>query len=257
MDNIPLKVFFLILVLLVSGMKPETATSQQVPSRINAHVNDFAGMMTNTQRNALEDKFRNYRDSTSTVIVVATVPSLNGQPIEPFAVNLANQWRIWDDRQYNGVLILAAAEERQVRIEVSRGLEGAVPDVMAGRIIREMITPSFRSGDYYRGFNRASDAIILLASGEFDGQFGHEEIQQKAFGIFLFLVLIMLVIYLIGKGREVRRSGHTIRRGGVIFTGSIGSYSGRSSRGGFSGGGFGGFSGGGTGFGGGGATGGW
>ncbi len=129
---------------------PALSFAQNVPEQPVGHVNDFADMLSETEEQRLETKLRNYRDTTTTVIAVATIKSLEGRDIQPVGTELFNQWNIWQGDQNNGVLILIAEQERRMRIEVGYGLEGAIPDVMAGRIIRNVLNPAFKKGDFLR-----------------------------------------------------------------------------------------------------------
>ena len=238
---------------------PNLLLAQDLPSEPVGHVNDFAKMLTSGEREQLEQKLRNYRDTTTTVISIATLDNLGGISIEEAATTLFNDWKMWEDNKDNGALILIAEEERKMRIEVGYGLEGAIPDVMAGRIIREILTPNFKQSDYYGGLDRATSAIIQLASGEFQGQLTQEETSDDSntADFIIFLLFLFFVFYSSsrggGKGRGKRKRRRTLGPGGFIFLGGGGGFGGGSSSGGF-----GGFSGGGGfGSGGGGASGGW
>lgn len=251
---------FLSVLLLSLFLIPSVLQAQNLPSEPVGHVNDFADMLSRSQRQQLEQKLRNYRDTTTTVIAIATLESLNGISIEETATTLFNKWGMWQENKDNGVLILVAKQERKMRIEVGYGLEGAIPDVMAGRIIREILNPAFKRGDFYGGFDRATSALIQLASGEFTGQLTQKR-SSKDGGMADFIIFVLFIIFVIysssrrggGKGKGKRRR-RTLGPGGFIFLGGGGGGFG----GGSSGGGFGGFSGGGGfGSGGGGASGGW
>lgn len=233
---------------------------QDLPSEPVGHVNDFADMLTSSERQQLEQKLRNYRDTTTTVIAIATLESLNGISIEETATTLFNDWKMWQGNKDNGVLILVAKQERKMRIEVGYGLEGAIPDVMAGRIIREIMSPNFKRGDYFGGFDRATSALIQLASGEYKGQLAEKRSSgdSNTADFIIFVLFILFVIYSSSRRGGGKRNGKRRRRtlgpGGFIFLGGGGGFGGGSS----GGGGFGGFSGGGGfGSGGGGASGGW
>ncbi len=250
---------FVITFLIALFLLPSLVTAQDLPSEPVGHVNDFAKMLTSGERQQLEQKLRNYRDTTTTVISVAILDNLGGISIEEAATTLFNDWKIWEDNKDNGVLIVIAQQERKMRIEVGYGLEGAIPDVMAGRIIREILTPNFKLSDYYGGLDRATSAIIQLASGEFQGQLADEQTSDgsNTADFIIFLLFLFFVFYSSsrggGKGRGKRKKRRTLGPGGFIFLGGGGGFSGGSS-----GGGFGGFSGGGGfGSGGGGASGGW
>jgi uncharacterized protein len=248
--------FLLIALLLLSSL----LSAQDLPSEPVGHVNDFAQMLTSGERQQLEQKLRNYRDTTTTVISVATLDNLGGISIDEAATTLFNDWKMWEANKDNGVLILIAQQERKMRIEVGYGLEGAIPDVMAGRIIREILTPNFKRSDYYGGLDRATSAIIQLASGEFQGQLADERSSDKndTASFIIFVLFLFFVFYASsrgggGKGRGKGKKRRTLGPGGFIFLGGGSGFGGGSS-----GGGFGGFSGGGGfGSGGGGASGGW
>lgn len=134
---------------------------------LTGRVVDEASLLTPNQRAELERKLEEIERSTSIQIVIVTIPSLDGEPIEDYSIRLAQQWRIGQKGLENGVVILVAKAERKVRIEVGYGLESVIPDGMAGRIIREQITPRFRQNDYYGGLNAAVDALVLAARKQY------------------------------------------------------------------------------------------
>lgn len=243
------------LLMMVLALTPCLLAAQDFPSEPVGMVNDFANIFSSSERQQLETKLRNYRDSTTNVIAIATLPDLQGYDIQQVGTQLFNDWRMWHEERYNGVLIVIAPNERKMRIEVGYGLEGAIPDVMAGRIIRNVLTPAFRKGDYYSGLDRATSIMIELAQGEYEGDLTSSSSEDDDISsAIIFILFIIFVIYSImrkgGGGRGRRR--RTLGSGGHIWIGS-GGFSGGSS-----GGGFGGFSGGGGfGSGGGGASGGW
>lgn len=229
-----------------------------LPDKPTGMVNDFAHMLSSSEQRQLETKLRNYRDSTTNVIAIATLESLNGYPREEIANTLFNKWKMWEGDRYNGVLILISKQDRKIQIEVGYGLEGAIPDAMANRIYADILVPNFRSGHVNEGLNRATDAMIQLAAGEFKG-FPKRTSSEDGFPVDLIIIFVILIVFLISKGRGGgggrRRS---LGSSGVIFLGGGFGGGGGSSFGGGGGGGFGGFSGGGGfGSGGGGAGGGW
>lgn len=241
---------------------PFALSAQDLPENPVGHINDFADMLTQSEEQRLETKLRNYRDTTTSVIAIATLNNLQGYPIEDIGTRLFNDWNLWEGDNDNGILILIAKEEREMRIEVGYGLEGAVPDVMAGRIIREILSPHFKQGQFYSGLDVASSAIIQLASGEYTGQLTEERSSSSEDDISSFIVFILFIIFVVyassrggGRNNGRRKKQRTLGSGGYIWLGG-GGFSGHS--GGGSSGGFGGFSGGGGfGSGGGGASGGW
>lgn len=235
-------------------------STNELPQRPVGMVNDFGNLLTNQEEAILEQKLRNYRDTTSNVVAVAVLENLAGMPREEAATYLFNTWRMWEAERYNGVLILISVQERELQIEVGYGLEGAIPDVMANRIVQDILIPALQSGQVYQGLDRATSALIQLASGEYDAV----EITRssnKGFPIDILIILGLIFYFIISKGRGGRGGGRTIGAMDVLLWSSfLNSPRGRGGfgGGGFGGGGFGGFSGGGGfGSGGGGAGGSW
>lgn len=265
-DNQLFKVLLVSIVLFLWAMPG--FTQDFLPDRPVGMVNDFADMLTPDEQNRLERKLRAYRDTTTNVIAIATIESLEGYSREEVATELFNRWRMWEGDRYNGVLILISESDRELRIEVGYGLEGAIPDVMANRIVQDVLIPNLRQGNVYVGLDRATDIMIELAAGEFKGapEFGNQRTDDVDIPLDLIIFFIILIIVVIsrisgrGGGRGNRR--RTLGPMEVIFWGSMlggGNRGGGSSFGGGGfGGGFGGFSGGGGfGSGGGGAGGSW
>lgn len=238
-----------------------------LPERPNGMVNDYGDMISAQEEGLLESKLRAYRDSTSNAIVIASFESFQGYSKEEIATTLFNNWRMWEGERYNGVLILLSKNEREIRIEVGYGLEGAIPDANANRIINEIMVPNFRNGNFYAGLDQATTAMIRMAAGEFEGIERRQVTNDvPADIIIIFIVIIFVIISIIrkgGGGRGGRR--RTLGAAEILFWGAMmGGGPRRGSGGGFGGGGFsggggfGGFSGGGGfGSGGGGAGGSW
>ena len=129
------------------------ANAQIFPDRPTGHVNDLAGFLSQSEVVQLEQKLRTYRDTTSNVIAILTLESLQGESVEYIAEQAFNTWKMWEGDRQNGVLVLASRQDRALRIEVGYGLEGAIPDILAGRVIREILTPGFQNGQFYRAFD--------------------------------------------------------------------------------------------------------
>lgn len=233
-------------------LMPVFAHSQNIPAKPQPPrlVNDFAGVLSAEQESALENKLVAYDDSTSSQIAVVLLKTLDDYPIEEFSVKLYRDWGIGNKKTNNGVLILAAIEDRKIRIEVGYGLEGAVPDIIANSIITNDIAPSFRSGNYYEGLDKATSSIILAAAGEYKAPENYRDRNNtgKKFPVGLLIVLLVIIIIINRKNRG-GGGGFMSRRGfGPIFFPTGGGFGRGWGGGGFSGGG--GWSGGGGGFGG-------
>lgn len=254
--------FFLFTLLWFAGICPaQDFPSPMQPRRI---VNDFTGLLSREEQAKLEQKLRRFNDTTSTQIAVVTVPSLHGYAPNDYAQRLAEQWGIGQKGKDNGLLVLVKPKNRheqgQVAIAVGYGLEGAVPDAIAARIIRNEIIPEFQDNRYYAGLDKATDILMKLTSGEYSA----EEYEQDdfteyalAFIFLLFVVLVFVISRFKSKGPDQNAgSGSSRSQGGpFIFWGGLGDPGGGRSTGGGSFGGFRGFGGGS--FGGGGASGSW
>ena len=134
---------------------------------LTGRVVDTAGILSSAEESELARRLELIEKETSVQIVVATIPSLEGEPIEDYSIRLAEAWKIGQSGLDNGVILVVVPDERRVRIEVGYGLEAVIPDGMAGRIIRERMAPAFRDGDYYRGLLSAVEAIDLAAREEY------------------------------------------------------------------------------------------
>jgi uncharacterized protein len=134
--------------------------------RPSGYVNDFASVLTADDRIYLEAFLRAVERDTTAEVVVATVTSLDGLTIEEYANRLFAEWSIGKRTRDNGVLLLVAPAERRVRIEVGYGLEGSLPDGLAGEIIRTNIVPEFQQGNLRRGIGRGLDRISRIVRGD-------------------------------------------------------------------------------------------
>jgi uncharacterized protein len=229
-------------------------------------VTDQAGVLSEGERQALEQKLVALDDSSSNQIAVVLIKTLNDRPVEEYATKLFREWGIGNKKTNNGVLILAAIDDRKVWIEVGYGLEGAIPDITASEIYRNLIVPAFKRQNYYEGLDNAVDALAKAAVGEY--KVARKKNSSKPGGggsIITFLVILAIVLLFVGGGGfggggRRRRTGLDGLAEGLLL-GSL--LNGGNSRGGWGGGGFGGGGGGGFGgfgggsSGGGGAGGGW
>lgn len=263
------------------------AQAQQLPARPAGPVYDGANIISPTDEALLDARLRGYNQSTGRAIIVATVPSLDGEEIEPYAQDLAESWDIGGKESENGVLFLVAPNERRMRIAAARGVQERLTDIMSGRIIRDVITPRFKADDYSGGIVAGVDAIIqqldmdpAQAKAIEEAERARQAQSAKAAapaiaGVLFWIAMIVFFAIVFGrrtKGRHYRgRGGAAGAVGDVLLWTAINAAmnsGGRSSGGsgwgggggggfGGGGGGFGGFGGGGGGFNGGGASGGW
>jgi uncharacterized protein len=230
-------------------------------------VNDFANLLEPSQRDALEQKVDAYNDSTSSAIVIITVPNLDGYDIAQVSLKYLRDWGVGTKNNNNGVVILVSKDDHKARIETGYGLEGVLPDVTCNDIIQTKMIPNFKQNDYYHGFDNAVDAIIQAAAGEYKASSGDQKSGKLSIKTIIFLIVLFIILMAFlggsggGGGSFMSRRGSTGLGGlpwfilGNILGGGGGGFGGGGGGFGGGGGGFGGF-GGGSG-GGGGASGGW
>ncbi len=138
---------------------------QPVP-RLSARVNDTSGTLAADQRSMLEAKLAAFERQKGAQIAILIVASVKPESIEQYALRVAEVWRLGRRGVDDGALLLIAKEDRRLRIEVGYGLEGAVNDATAKRIISETISPRFKQGDFYGGIDAGVDALIKVIAGE-------------------------------------------------------------------------------------------
>ncbi|MGZ3534227.1 MAG: TPM domain-containing protein, partial [Thermodesulfobacteriota bacterium] len=175
---------------------PIVAHSLDVP-RLQGYVNDYAGMISPSAKSKIEQGLKAFEQSDSTQLVILTIPSLEGENIEEFSIKVAEAWKIGQQQKDNGILLIVSKQERKIRIEVGRGLEGRLTDLMAGRIIDQVITPRFKQGDFDAGFIAGASALISATRGEFKAEQRPIQRKQKGFPPFLTFLLFLGVFVLI------------------------------------------------------------
>jgi uncharacterized protein len=255
-----MKQFLAIFLLPLCLLAAIRSSAQEVPAKPNppTRVNDFAHVMTPDQVATLEQKLIAFNDSTTSDIVVVTVPDIGDADIGDYALKILRTWGIGDKKNNNGIVILADIKDRKVYIAVGYGLEGAIPDVTARTIVDNEIVPNFRGGgndNYYRGFDQATDALIKAAAGEYKAPEGyagrHRQARNTGSGIGIFIIIFIVIIIILSRRGGGGRGGGGYYGGGGFLPFLLGTMAGRAL-----GGGGGGFGGGGGGWGGGGGGGG-
>lgn len=253
-------------------------------------VTDLTATLSAEQIAALESRLTTFEAARGSQIAVLLVPTLEGEDIAQFGIRVADQWKIGRTKIDDGVILIIAKDDRILRLEIGYGLEGAIPDAIAKRVIAETITPHFKAGDYYGGIEAGVAQVMRLIEGE-ALPLQTRPVDSKSAGESLVLILVLgfilgsFVSPMLGRGVAAGVSGlgsaglgwltsgmlwSSLKIGGLVFAavlfwGGIGrGGSGRGGGGGLGGwssgggvGGFGGWSGGGVGgFGGGGSWGG-
>jgi uncharacterized protein len=222
----------------------------ELPEKPDSWVNDYANILSNTEKQQLNDALSGLESRSSNQIFIAIFNKMpENTYIEDFTVKLFDKWKPGREQEDNGLLIVIFINDREIRIEVGYGLEDVITDAQAGAVIRNNIGPHFRGGDYYGGLKSALDVLIPAAEGKY--QIPVEQKRQKGKDSPIAGVLIVFFIFIILSRIFGRRStgygsrGRYTRYGGpFLFGGGRGGSGGGFSGGGFSGG-FGGMSGGG------------
>lgn len=133
---------------------------------LTAPVTDLTGTLTPDQTATLDQELRAFATQKGSQIAVLMVPSTAPEAIEQYSIRVTDAWKLGRKGQDDGVLLLVAKDDRAVRIEVGYGLEGAIPDAIAKRIIAEIITPQFKQGDYFGGLQAGVQQLMKLIDGE-------------------------------------------------------------------------------------------
>lgn len=133
---------------------------------LTGRVNDNAQILSESARILLSEKLKEHEERTTNQVVVLTIPSLEGESIEDYSNKVFNEWKLGQKDKDNGILIVVVPNEKRMRIEVGYGLEGSMTDLMASRIIREIMTPRFREGDFDGGITEGALAVMNVLEGQ-------------------------------------------------------------------------------------------
>jgi len=260
----PVKFFNALFLLLFLLLPMSAAAGPQIPAQAPGYVVDLAGVLDSGRKEQLSNLLKELDRKTTAQMVILTVKSLEGQDINSFSLQTAEQWKVGRKGKDNGLLFVVAMQDRKYRFEVGYGLESILPDSLVGSIGRKILVPYFKQGKYADGITAATGAVVKVI-GDSHGVTisGMDKLPaarrpqsnnvSSGFLFFFFVLIGIVIVYSRSVNKKMRGKGGN-RFGGpgvgpVIFPG--GGWGGGSS------GGFGGFSGGGGGFGGGGASGGW
>jgi uncharacterized protein len=142
------------------------AWAQVAVPPLTARVTDLTGTLTREQQAGLERMLQEFEARKGTQLAVLMVPTTAPEPIEQYALRVGEQWKIGRKKVDDGAILVVAKDDRALRIEVGYGLEGVLNDATASRIIRDIIVPRFREGDFYGGINAGLDRVMRLIDGE-------------------------------------------------------------------------------------------
>jgi uncharacterized protein len=133
---------------------------------LRARVTDLTGTLSGAQMQALEESLAAFEQRKGSQVTVLMVPSTKPEAIEQYSIRVAEAWKIGRQRVDDGVIFVIAKNDRAMRVEVGRGLEGAIPDVLAKRIGTDVVAPYFRANDFYGGVVAGTEALMKLIDGE-------------------------------------------------------------------------------------------
>jgi len=206
----------LVLVLLLT-CTVTSALALEVPT-LRGRINDYAGMLSPQTARSLEQKLATFERETSNQVVLLTIPSLQDETIEGFAIKTGDAWKIGQQDKGNGVMLILAQKERKIRIEVGNGLQGALPDITAGQIIRNVMAPHLKSGNFDAGISAGLDAIIAATKGEFKATPADKKTarQKKGSGYGLFIILLLVGAVLVAAAGSASRTAGALT-GGVAL----------------------------------------
>lgn len=162
-------VWLTLLAVLVHALPLDAAPAVPSPSAKHFYVLDQAGVLSDAAEykiQALSSQLS--AKANNAQVVVVTVRSLQGEPIEEYALEMLRQWKIGGQKENNGLLLLVAVDDRRSRIEVGYGLEGILPDAKTGRIQDEYMLPAFKNGDYEQGILKGYSAIVNEVAKEYN-----------------------------------------------------------------------------------------
>jgi uncharacterized protein len=145
---------------------PCSASALEVPV-LKGRVNDYASLLAPETEARLEQTLSALESSDSTQVAVLTIPSLEGEVLEQFSIKVAEQWKIGQKNKDNGAILIISKNDRKIRIEVGRGLEGKLTDLLSGRIIQYEIVPKFKEGNFNGGVEAGINAIASVVRGEY------------------------------------------------------------------------------------------
>jgi uncharacterized protein len=154
------------LISLLSSFLIAAAAAEVPVPPLGARVTDLSATLSDSQRAALEAKLAAFEQKKGSQVAVLLVPTTQPEAIEPYAIRVAEAWKLGRARVDDGVLLVVAKNDRKLRIEVGRGLEGALPDAIAKRIVSDVIAPRFKQGDFYGGIDAGVDRILRTIEGE-------------------------------------------------------------------------------------------
>jgi uncharacterized protein len=194
----------------------------EVPEHPTGRVTDYTDTLSANAISTLNKKLADFEEQTTNQIAVLIIPTLEGDNLEDYSIRLADKWKVGQKGKDNGVILLIVKGDRKIRIEVGYGLEGVLPDGLAGQIIRENIAPHFLRGNFYSGIEEGVSKIIAAIKGEYRPAIKVVYPRKKIIPwnvIFWFAVIMIIVIVAVRAQSGKDGRSHTVFGGGGGFGG--------------------------------------
>ena len=167
----------------------------------SGYVNDYAGLISKSDKQKLELKLKEYEEKTSNEITILIVKSLEGENLEDFSIRVADSWKPGKKGKDNGVLLLISKKDKKIRLEVGDGLTGKLTDLLSGRVVDGEISPKFKDGDFYKGIDNGVSMIIKIIEGEYTQDNYNKE--QRTQGFIVAAVIAVIISVIVGAINSV------------------------------------------------------
>ncbi|NKE68247.1 YgcG family protein [Ramlibacter sp. RBP-2] len=208
--------------MLLAWWAPAAAQGVLPVPALTARVIDQTGTLDDIQRQGLEEKLAGLERDKGTQVVFLIVPTTQPEDIASYANRVANDWKIGRKAVGDGVLLVVARNDRKIRIEVAKTLEGAIPDLAASQIIDEAIRPRFRADDYAGGLHAAADQLIARIKGEALPPVKQAPVREAARDGFNFMDLAIFLFFAVPIAGAVLRGIFGRKLGSLVTGGGVG-----------------------------------
>lgn len=191
-----------LLIILINSILSVSVAQTAIPP-LNNGVMDSANVLKASEKAKLDEKIMQFERESGSQIAVLIIPQLNNEDIVDYGVRVMEKWKLGRKDIDDGVLLIISVNDRKTRLEVGYGLEGAIPDITAAKILNEYLAPHFKNQNYYQGINQATYAIIALIQVELLTQNFKEEEEviteyvhtKSNFGFIFFITIALILLY--------------------------------------------------------------